>query len=137
MSAPAAPSPSGPETVPTADAPSVATVDTVDTVDTASGNGAEQTAAQRMFSTAILISAVRCVLAYVVLPFVAPAVGFASGAGPVLGILIGLTAITANGFTIRRFHRADHRYRWHYTVVAGAVISLLLVLMVRDLTQLL
>jgi hypothetical protein len=97
----------------------------------------QQVAAQRAFSTAILISAVRCLLTYILLPFVAPAVGLATGVGPVIGILIGLTAVTANGFTIRRFHRAGHRLRWAYTAVSGAVIVLLLVLMVQDIGNLL
>jgi hypothetical protein len=93
-------------------------------------------AARRAFSTSILISATRCLLTYIVLPFVAPALGIAADVGPGLGIAIGLVAIGSNVLTIRRFHRADHRWRWGYTAIALAVIGMLSVLMVQDVATL-
>lgn len=60
----------------------------------------------------MLISAVRCTLTYVIFPFVAPAVGFATGVGPVVGLVIGSFAIVCDVFTIRRFFAVDHRWRW-------------------------
>jgi hypothetical protein len=97
---------------------------------------AREAAAQRAFSTSMLVSATRCLLTYVVLPFVAPALGIATDVGPGLGIAIGLVAIGSNVLTIRRFHAADHRWRWGYTAVAVAVIGLLLVLMGQDVASL-
>src|SRR5918999_1427721 len=47
-----------------------------------------RTAAQRAFSTSMVVSGLRCLLTYVVLHFVAPAVGFAAGIGPVLGLVV-------------------------------------------------
>jgi H+/Cl- antiporter ClcA len=78
------------------------------------------------------VSATRCLLTYIVLPFLAPALGLAAGVGPALGIPIGAVAIGANVLTIRRFWAADHRWRWAYTAIALTVIALLLVLMVED-----
>jgi hypothetical protein len=92
--------------------------------------------AQRAFSTSVLVSAVRCVLTYLVLPFVAPALGLATGVGPAIGIPIGAVAIACNVMTIRRFWAADHRWRWAYTALAVTVIALLLVLMARDVASL-
>jgi hypothetical protein len=96
------------------------------------GPPAPEGAAQRAFSTSILVSATRCLLTYIVLPFLAPALGLAAGVGPALGIPIGAVAIRANVLTIRRFWAADHRWRWAYTAIALTVIALLLVLMVED-----
>lgn len=96
-----------------------------------------EAAAERAFSTSILISATRCLLTYVVLPFVAPLVGIAKNVGPGFGIAIGVVAIGSNVLTIRRFHRAQHRWRWAYTVIAVTVIAMLLVLMARDIADLL
>jgi hypothetical protein len=93
-------------------------------------------AAQRAFSTSILVSAVRCLLTYIILPFVAPALGLAAGVGPAVGIPIGSVAVAANVVTIRRFWAADHRWRWAYSAISLSVIALLLVLMVHDLTAL-
>lgn len=88
------------------------------------------------FQRSMFISAVRCLLTYIVLPFVLPAVGFAKGVGPVIGIAIGLVALTFNVFTIRRFHIAAHKWRWHYTAIVSGVMVLLLVLMVQDIIHL-
>ena len=100
------------------------------------GPPAPEGAAQRAFSTSILVSATRCLLTYIVLPFVAPALGLAAGVGPALGIPIGIVAIGCNILTIRRFWAADHRWRWAYTAIALTVIALLLVLMVEDILDL-
>lgn len=89
------------------------------------------------FQRSMLVSAVRCLLTYIVLPFALPAVGFAKGVGPVIGIVIGLIALTFNVFTIRRFHIAAHKWRWHYTAIVACVMVLLLVLMVQDIIHLL
>lgn len=97
----------------------------------------ERAEVNRAFSQSILVSAVRCVLTYLVLPFVAPAVGFAKGVGPWIGIPLGLVAIAFNIKSMRRFWRANHRYRWAYTAVGGTVIALLLVLMATDVAELL
>ena len=91
----------------------------------------------KAFSTSILVSAIRCTLTYVVFPFVAPALGWATGVGPWLGIVIGAVAITSNVVSIRRFWLADHKRRWVFTAVSLSVIVLLLVLMVEDFAELL
>jgi hypothetical protein len=93
--------------------------------------------ADRAFSTSILVSATRCVLTYIVLPFVAPILGLAAGVGPAIGIVISAVAIVFNVMSIRRFWRADHRWRWAATIVSSTIIVLLVVLLVRDLAELL
>lgn len=92
---------------------------------------------QRAFSRSVLVSAVRCLLTYLVLPFVAPAVGFAKGVGPIVGLALGGVAIVFNVLSIRRFWAANHKYRWHYTAVGLSVIALLLVLVAGDVSELL
>lgn len=91
---------------------------------------------ERAFSISILVSAVRCTFTYVILPFVTPFLGLAPGVGPVLGITIGSVAIAANVFSLRRFWRTGHRLKRPITVLHVAVITLLLVLIATDLTEL-
>ncbi|MEQ1699621.1 MAG: hypothetical protein ABMA25_05900 [Ilumatobacteraceae bacterium] len=98
--------------------------------------GVTAASAYATFQKSMLISATRCTLTYVIFPFVLPAVGFATGIGPVLGIIIGVIALTSDVFTIRRFFAVDHKYRWHFSAVASAVIVLLLVLLVQDIVHL-
>ncbi len=89
------------------------------------------------FQKSMLISATRCTLTYVVFPFVLPAIGLAARVGPVLGLIIGLIAITCDVFTIRRFFMVDHKWRWRFSAIAGSVIVLLSVLLVEDIVHLL
>jgi hypothetical protein len=91
--------------------------------------------AQSTFQKSMLISATRCTLTYVVFPFLVPAIGFARGVGPWVGLLIGTVAIVCDVFTVRRFFVADHRWRWPFTAVAGSVIILLAVLLVQDVSH--
>ncbi len=92
--------------------------------------------AQRGFSRSIFVSGVRCVLTYVVFPFIAPLLGFAPGVGPVVGLAVGTFALAANGFSIRRFWRADHRWKKPVTALHVGVIILLLILMYLDIRAL-
>ncbi|MEO6988473.1 MAG: hypothetical protein ABI239_07485 [Aquihabitans sp.] len=89
----------------------------------------------RTFQKSMMISAVRCTLTYVIFPFVLPGIGFLKGVGPVVGILIGSFALVCDTFTIRRFFVADHKWRWQFSAIAFAVMCLLVVLLVRDVSQ--
>lgn len=97
--------------------------------------GVSAASAYSAFQRSMLISATRCTLTYVVFPFVLPAVGFATGVGPWLGIVIGVVAMTCDVFTIRRFFAVDHRWRWHFGAIAFSVICLLAVLLVQDVVH--
>lgn len=89
--------------------------------------------AQRAFSMAMVISGVRCIIAYILLPFAAPFLNLAPGVGPWLGVGIGLVAIVANVFSIRRFARSNHRLRKPVIAINIAVIAFMLVLIGIDL----
>lgn len=91
---------------------------------------------ERVFSQSVLISGIRCVLTYVIFPFVAPIVGIASGIGSGIGLVVGIIAIVSNVFSIRRFHKSDHRYKWPVSALNAGIIVLLLILMVIDLRDL-
>ena len=95
------------------------------------------TPAERAFGISMLVSAIRCTLTYVVLPFVTPLIGLAPGVGPVLGITVGVVAIAANVYSLQRFWRSGHRWRRPITVLHVSVIVLLLVLIALDLNELL
>jgi len=93
--------------------------------------------AEKAFSTSVVISGIRCLLTYIVLPWLLPAIGLAKGWGPVLGLVVSPVAIVFNVLSIRRFHRSGHRYRWPISAVNVAIIGLLVVLVVRDLADVL
>ena len=87
---------------------------------------------QRAFSTSMIVSGIRCLIAYVLLPFATPFLSLAPGVGPGLGLVVGAVAIAANVYSLRRFWRVNHPWRKWITVLHVAVIAFLGVLMVVD-----
>jgi hypothetical protein len=103
----------------------------------ADGPKATAAEAQKAFQTSIAVAAVRCLIMYILLPFVLPAVGIAAGVGPWIGLPIAIAAIVAVTMSIRRFWRADHSKRWHYTVIGTAVIGFMIYEGTKDLIEIL
>jgi hypothetical protein len=90
-------------------------------------------ATYRLFNISILLSALRCLLTYVVLPVLAPLLGAATSVGPAVGIPLALVALVFDVRGIRRFWLADHRWRWYMTGVYGVVMAFVLALLVGNL----
>ena len=84
----------------------------------------------------MVVSGTRCLLTYLVFPYLLPVLGLADSVGPALRAPIGLVAIVFNGLSIRRFWRADHRLKWPVSTVNAAVIVLLCYLTVGDFVDL-
>jgi hypothetical protein len=117
--------------------------DVTDSVSSAASGAADRpvddaqlASAERAFSKSLLVSAVRCTLTYVLIPFIFPIVGFGAGFGPWIGVPIGVAAIVANVVSIRRFHRADHKWKWPMTAINVGIIVLLIVLVAIVFTSL-
>ena len=85
--------------------------------------------AQSTFSKAMLISAARCLLTYILLPFIAPLAGFSASVGPAVGIPLALVALFFDVMGIRRFFVARHKNRWIFAWIYLAVIGLVLTLL--------
>ena len=92
--------------------------------------------ARQAFQTSLLVATVRCLLMYIIFPFVLPAVGLASDVGPAVGLAISAAAIVCIVMSMRRFWRADHSLRWWYGALGGTVLCLLVVLIVVDVSTL-
>lgn len=93
-----------------------------------------QPGVRRAFGTSLLVSATRCLLSYIVLPFLAPVLGLIT-VSPVLGISLGLIAIAANVVAVRRFWLVDHPWRWPYTAVCAVVVVMVFVLLTHDVAD--
>jgi hypothetical protein len=95
----------------------------------------DESETHRIFSASILLSATRCLLSYIVLPFVLPAIGIARGVGPAIGIPIGLLALSFDYIGIRRFWLANHRQRWAFTALYAVVGAMVLSLVIVDIVD--
>jgi len=92
--------------------------------------------ARKAFQTSMLVATVRCLLMYLVFPFVLPALGIARGVGPAVGLAVNAVAMVCIVLSMRRFFRADHPKRWWYAGLGGAVLVLLAALAVIDVADL-
>jgi hypothetical protein len=95
----------------------------------------DESETHRIFSASIFLSALRCLLSYIVLPVVLPAIGLARGVGPWIGIPIGLLALVFDYRGIRRFWLADHRQRWAFSALYAVVGVMVFTLVVVDIVD--
>jgi len=95
-----------------------------------------ESATHKIFGTSILLSATRCLLSYIVLPILLPLLGLAKGVGPIIGIPVGVLALTFDVLGIRRFWLADHHQKWLFSAVYAVVGAMVLSLLIVDLIDL-
>lgn len=93
--------------------------------------------AHGMFSKSIAVSAIRCLITYVMIPVMGPVLGLSGAVGPWLGLALSAVSTVAIVFSTRRFFGADHKYRWHYAAVGAGIIVALGVQTVIDVRTLL
>ena len=93
-------------------------------------------AAQSAFQKSILISAIRCTLTYVLIPFVVPVLGFAAAVDAPLGIALSLVAIVSVTYSLRKFFGSDHPRRWQYAALAGVLLVFVTALLIRGVLRL-
>ena len=95
----------------------------------------DESETHRIFSASIFLSALRCLLSYIVLPVVLPAIGVAKGVGPAVGIPVGILALVFDYRGIRRFWLANHRQRWAFTALYAVVGTMVLALVIVDIVD--
>jgi hypothetical protein len=100
----------------------------------ASSDAAGQTTqrAERAFGASLLFSGIRCILQYVVLPFVLPLIGVAADAAVSISLVINILAIVLIIYSLRRFWQIGYRYRWQYLGVAMIALILLSAFILLD-----
>ena len=96
----------------------------------------EDAVTHRIFNVSIALSAIRCLLSYVVFPIVVPAVGGAAAVPPAAGIPIAVVALVFDVIAVRRFWAGSHPWRWPVTLVYLAVMGLVLALLAGDIAHL-
>ncbi len=92
--------------------------------------------ARRSTTAAIMVSGIRCIITYLLIPVVAPIIGLSRAVSTPLVILLSVAAIVMGISGVRRFWIADHRLRWAYTAFIGVVVVLLVVGIVYDIASL-
>lgn len=93
--------------------------------------------AQRALTFGILLSALRCTVQYILLPFVLPWIGVAASIPPWLTFALGVLAIGALARNVRYLWRLGHARKWSYLFLALVIGGALVVFAAIDLHNLL
>ncbi|WP_232547278.1 hypothetical protein [Propioniciclava soli] len=103
----------------------------VRTPDPRAGGGAH-----RAFRISVVVSAVRCLITYVMVPVLVPILSLSGWVAAPIGIALCGYAVVNGVISLRRFWRADHPHRWLYTAFMGVVFVILTMALVSDLGRL-
>lgn len=93
--------------------------------------------AQRALTFGLLLSALRCTIQYVLLPFVLPWIGVAAAIPAWVTLVLGGLALASLTRNVRYLWRLHHARRWSYLGLAFMVGAALFLFMVMDLRHLL
>lgn len=91
------------------------------------------TGAHRAFRTSVLVSAVRCLITYLLIPILVPLLSLSGWVAAPIGIVLCVIAVVNGVVSVRRFWTADHPRRWVYTGFMAVVFVILGVAMVSEL----
>ena len=92
--------------------------------------------AENALTLSLMFSGMRCILQYVLLPFLLPVVGIAADAAVPILLLINVLAMMSIYFSLRRFWTIGYAHRWRYLVVAAAALVLLVAFTIYDIAKL-
>jgi hypothetical protein len=84
----------------------------------------------------LVISAVRCVLTYALIPAMTPLISWSGVVATPLAIVLTLVAMGMAINSLRRVWLADWHHRWTYTAFIGVVLALLGITLVFDVRSL-
>lgn len=93
--------------------------------------------AQRALTFGILLSALRCTVQYILLPFVLPWIGVATSIPPWITLALSGVALIFITRNVRYLWRLRHARRWSYLALAVLIGAALLVFAVVDVRAIL
>jgi len=92
--------------------------------------------AHRAFRVSVMVSAVRCLISYGLIPIMVPILSLSGWVATPIGMALCVLAVVNGIVSMRRFWRCDHRQRWMYTAFIGVVFIIVAVALISDLTRL-
>lgn len=95
----------------------------------------DESEAQRAFRFSLIFTGVRCILQYIVLPFILPVIGIAAASALPLLLLINIFAIISMLFSVRRFWQINYQYKWQYLLMALVILAALTGFIALDLSR--
>ncbi len=85
----------------------------------------------------LVISAIRCVLTYALIPALTPLISWSGAVATPLAIVLTIVAMGMATNSLRRVWLADWHHRWTYTAFIAVVLALLGITLVFDINSVL
>lgn len=104
-------------------------------VEAAQRSAATEASAHRYLRTSMIISGVRCLITYLLIPIAVPIIGLSGAVSAPIGILLSLIAVVTGITSLRKFWVSDHKYRWMYTAFILFVFLVLAVTLTADISK--
>lgn len=92
-------------------------------------------AAHRGFRIALVVTGIRCLISYLIIPIGVPILGLSGLVAAPIGLALCVVAVVNGILSLRRFWKADHRSKWVYTWFIAFVFVVLAVAMVSDIMR--
>ena len=99
-------------------------------------DGAGSTEAHKAFRISVVISGIRCLITYLVVPVVVPLMSLAGWVAAPIGIALCVYAVVNGVVSLRRFWATEHRHRWLYAGFMAIVFAVLGFALVSDISRL-
>ena len=96
----------------------------------------DESEAQRAFKFSLIFTGIRCILQYIVLPFILPVIGIAAASALPLLLVINVFAIISMLFSVRRFWQINYQYKWQYLLMALVILAALTGFIGLDISRL-
>ena len=92
--------------------------------------------AHRAFRISVVVSGVRCIITYVLVPILVPILSLSGWVAAPIGIALCVYAVVNGVISLKRFWGSEHPKRWMYTAFMFVVFVILAFALVADLTRL-
>jgi hypothetical protein len=91
--------------------------------------------AHRAFRWAIVVSAIRCTISYVIIPILIPVLSVMGSLAAPITIALCVVALVNGWLGVRRFWVTDHRGKWGYTWFMALIYVISIVTIVHEIVK--
>lgn len=91
--------------------------------------------AHKAFRTSVVVSGIRCLVSYVLIPILIPVLNIAGVLAAPIGIALCAVAVVNGVISVRRFWVSDHHSRWMYMWFMAVVFAVLAVALYADISR--
>lgn len=91
--------------------------------------------AHRYLQVSMIISGIRCLITYLLIPIAVPIIGLSRTVSAPIGLLLSAIAVVTGLVSLRKFWRSDNRYRWMYTAFILVVFIVVAITVAVDISE--